>query len=176
MAIALSLFFAQLDEQGTYYNKCYDFTMTPGFHDIKGDTLSEKFDCVAKLQAGYLTSHALLGAVLDNFLDKKMSIPRKILVFTLGSYTNVSNSKLMKQMRQKYTTLGLQIPVIVHWNTRQREGAVTKANTKDEIVISGYSVNMLEKILNDEDIETVDPTIALLQELDKPLFKKIRLC
>jgi hypothetical protein len=86
-----------------------------------------------------------------------------------GTYSSVDKT-LFDGIAEKYERAGYKLPRLVFWNVNSRTGTIpVKQNELGVILISGFSVNLCNMVLNGE----TDPYMALAKEVTKERYYPI---
>ena len=82
------------------------------------------------------------------------------------SYVPV-DANLFKHIEKKWNDAGYKLPKLVFWNLLSRTGTIPmKENENGVILVSGFSVNTLKMVMNNE----TDPYIALVRTVMAPRY------
>jgi hypothetical protein len=86
-----------------------------------------------------------------------------------GTYSSVDKT-LFDGIAEKYERAGYKLPRLVFWNVNSRTVTIpVKQNELGVILISGFSVNLCNMVLNGE----TDPYMALAKEITKERYYPI---
>lgn len=177
VAMALGVLISELAEE-PFKDLVIGFSSSPQFYNFripsghsfhegssKAHSLAAKVRHAQKSQAcqGLNTDiikcfTLLLEKCIDNKLTQEQ-IPKKIILLTdmaFDAQTRNSDSTAFHTIRKMYTEKGYTAPVFVFWNLR---GTINPAQPVSQhetgsILISGWSPNLLESILDGTDIST----------------------
>ncbi len=81
-----------------------------------------------------------------------------------------SDSNVFRNAQTKYASAGYKLPKLVFWNVCSRTNTIPLTQNENGVVlVSGFSVNTLNMVLNGE----TDPFLALVKELDVKTYDSI---
>jgi len=88
--------------------------------------------------------------------------------FTYGGMH--ADTNVFKKAAKNYNEAGYKLPKLVFWNVCSRTNTIPmKQNENGVVLVSGFSVNTLNMVLNGE----TDPMLALVKEIDSKQYEAI---
>lgn len=182
VSTALAIYCAEREKE-PFKNKFITFSATPKFVDLsKEKTLHDKLQLTYKETECSntnieLTMDLILQTAVRNQL-KQEEIPTVLIIsdmefdFAIGSYYGHANKRLFEHIAQKFDMCGYKLPRMVFWNVMSRTKAIPMIqNDLGVILVSGFSQNVLNMVLNNE----TDPLKALLSILDSDRYANIKI-
>lgn len=177
VATALSIYCAER-LQGAFNNKLITFSHTPRYIDMtKCETLAAKLKtCLEHSEVADTNVQAVFELILRTAVDHKMSadeIPAQVLILSdmeFNSCADNANANVFTTMANKFAAKGYKLPKLVFWNIASRSGTIPcKENDNGVLLVSGFSTNVLNQVLNGE----TDPFVSLAKELDSERYAAI---
>eukprot|EP00597_Dinobryon_sp_UTEXLB2267_P012698 CAMPEP_0170115432 /NCGR_PEP_ID=MMETSP0020_2-20130122/11488_1 /TAXON_ID=98059 /ORGANISM="Dinobryon sp., Strain UTEXLB2267" /LENGTH=681 /DNA_ID=CAMNT_0010342993 /DNA_START=54 /DNA_END=2099 /DNA_ORIENTATION=- len=181
VAVSLSLLVAELASP-PYNNIFCTFSLRPVMHEIKGDTLKERYDSIANKDDWMMNTD--FNAVFDLILSRAVAVnlPPEGMIQTIFVFSDMefdaaesriegqkTNFQIAKQKFEKY---GYKLPRIVFWNLRgdsrsHNRGASVpvRGDESNVALISGFSGQMLANFM-DGKIE--EPEVAVAAAVEEP--------
>ena len=180
VSIALGILISELAEE-PFKDLLITFSESPAFFKFQGSTLAEKVNHFKRSGASQGLNTDIIKCftlLLQRCHDNKVppeKMPKRILVLTDGQFdqqTRNSNLTAFQTIRIMYNELGYQPPVMCLWNLRGNitNMPVTKHET-GAMVISGWSPNLLQAVLNGEDMPT--PEAVMLKALNGERYARL---
>lgn len=178
IALGLGVYFAE-HNTGKYKDIWCNFSTTPNFYKLKGDTLSERVSNIDfNNWSGSTNLQAVFNMILRN--STKEDVPSMILIVSDMEFNQASrHSTNFEEIDRKYKEAGLKRPVLVFWRVDVK--VPQQPVTKDEngtMLINGYSPNILKEILN-VNLDNITPYKMMLEAIGtkydyivKDLFKQ----
>ena len=187
VATALGIYCAEHNSEA-YKNKIITFSRTPRYLDFSDSALYASLH--SKYE--YLNGHsevadtnieAVFDLILKTAVENKLKadeLPAQILILSDMEFNSctVSNTSygvdntLFSHIAAKYAQYGYKLPKLVFWNLDSRTNTIPmKQNEAGVVLVSGFSVNTLNMVLNGE----TDPFKAMIKELDVPRYSAIPL-
>lgn len=179
VAISLSLLVAELASP-PYNNIFCTFSLHPVMHEIKGDTLQERYHNIAQTDWMMNTNFNL---VFDLILARAVAVnlPPEGMIETLFVFSDMEfdaaesrneNEKTNFQIaKQKFESNGYKLPRLVFWNLRgDRRGhgngasVPVRADEGNVALVSGFSGQMLANFM---DGKLTEPVAAVVDEENK---------
>ena len=174
---ALALLISTAIPADNEFHRCLiSFTDTPEFHKVRGETLRDQITSLSGMRVGYSTHFRLaLELVLNTAVRLKLPqsvLPDVILVLTDGQWdvfdkgykTGIANAAEM------FRQAGYQMPRMVLWNLRATNTYPTSVNENHCTLVSGFSPEVLNCILNGENFS---PASAMLNILGQDRYSKL---
>ena len=187
VANALAIYFAE-HNKGEFYNKYITFSENPQLVRFnKTDSLHDKIaKCLAHDEVANTNIEKVFGLILNTAIQNKLSqdeMPKNILIISdmefdscaecgtgRGYYRETPSKKLFKVIEKAYNEHGYKLPKLVFWNVNSRTGTIPmKENDLGVALVSGFSTNIAEMIMNDK----LDPLEILLDKLNTKRYEKI---
>ena len=187
VANALAIYFAER-ARGAFKNTYITFSNTPQLVHFKSEwSLRDKL--VEALKHNEVAS-TNIEAVFDLLLNtaikynmKQEDIPANILILSDGEYNSMCcagirgtgwnrsyvpvDANLFKHIEKKWNDAGYKMCRLIFWNLLSRTGTIPmKENENGVILVSGFSVNTLKMVMNNE----TDPYIALVHTVMAPRY------
>ena len=187
VANALAIYFAER-ARGAFKNTYITFSNTPQLVHFKSEwSLRDKL--VEALKHNEVAS-TNIEAVFDLLLNtaikynmKQEDIPANILILSDGEYNSMCcagirgtgwnrsyvpvDANLFKHIEKKWNDAGYKMSRLIFWNLLSRTGTIPmKENENGVILVSGFSVNTLKMVMNNE----TDPYIALVRTVMTPRY------
>ena len=176
IAVGLGIYFAE-HNTGSYKDVWCNFSSTPNFCKLKGDTLKERID---NLDYRNWEQNTNLQAVADLVIkhSTKEDSPDIILIVSdmefdscTGQYTN------FELIKKKYKDAGIKIPTVVFWRVDVK--GVQQPVVFDEsgtILLNGYSPYIMKALISGN-LENINPYLFMLEALgDKYDYVDSLLC
>ncbi len=175
---ALALLIATtIPEDNEFHRRIISFTDLPEFHTVKGDTLRDQIASLSTMRVGYSTQFRLaLELILNTAVRLKLPqevLPDVILVLTDGQWdafdksykTGISNAA------ELFRQAGYIMPRMVLWNLHQTNTYPTTIGDGRCTLVSGFSPEILNCILNGENFS---PSSAMLNVLNQDRYSKLQ--
>jgi len=182
VANALAIYFAE-HNKGEFNNKYITFSETPQL--VKFNKTSSLHDKIAKClcygEVANTNIEKVFGLILQTAITNNLSqeeMPKNILIISDMEFDNCVESnrrlkpskKLFKVIEESYNSYGYKLPKLVFWNVCSRTGTIpVKENDLGVALVSGFSTNIAEMIMNDK----LDPLEILLDKLNTKRYEKI---
>ena len=183
VANALAIYFAER-ARGAFKNTYITFSNTPQLVHFQSEwSLRDKLvEALKHNEVARTNIEAVFDLLLNTAIKynmKQEDIPANILVIsdmefnsacTSGyrrySYARV-DANLFKHIEKKWNDAGYKMSRLVFWNLLSRTGTIPmKENENGVILVSGFSVNTLKMVMNNE----TDPYIALVRTVMAPRY------
>ena len=187
VANALAIYFAER-ARGAFKNTYITFSNTPQLVHFRSEwSLRDKL--VEALKHNEVAS-TNIEAVFDLLLNtaikynmKQEDIPANILILSDGEFNGMCcagvagsgwgrhyvpvDANLFKHIEKKWNDAGYKMCRLIFWNLLSRTGTIPmKENENGVILVSGFSVNTLKMVMNNE----TDPYIALVRTVMAPRY------
>ena len=182
VANALAIYFAE-HNKGEFNNKYITFSETPQL--VKFNKTSSLHDKIAKCLCYSEVANTNIEKVFDLILQTAITnnlsqeeMPKNILIISDMEFDNCvecdtgysPNKKLFKVIEETYNRYRYKLPKLVFWNVCSRTGTIpVKENDLGVALVSGFSTNIAEMIMNDK----LDPLEILLDKLNTKRYEKV---
>lgn len=174
-AIGLGLYFAE-HNKGDFKDVWCNFSATPNFYKLKGNTLSERVKNLDYNNWGGTTN---LQAVFDlilatyNLTQVKEDLPKVVLIVSDMEFNKAEGHKTnFEAIKEKYLNVGLEVPIVVFWrvDTKVYQQPVTMLDN-GTILVNGFSPNFIKLMLK-MDLETLKSMTPLniMLETVEPMY------
>lgn len=182
VSTALALYCAER-LNGTFKDKFITFSRKANLID-----LSDYSSLQSKLIRSYQESdcsitniESVFNLILNTAVEGGISpedMPKQILIISDMEFDTAYNfgfnadTNVFKNASAKYAQHGYKLPKLVFWNVNSRTNTIPiKQNENGVILVSGFSVNTLNMVLNGE----TDPFKSLVKELEVERYSAIPL-
>lgn len=152
-SIGLAIYFAERNK-GAYHNLFMTFSEKPETVVLKGETLEQKIQYVAKADWGMNTDlRAAFQEVLDIAVEHDVSqqeMPKSIIVISDMEidYCGSDDWSFYENMKKQFSDYGYEIPNIVFWNVNSRHDVFHADYTRKGVQLcSGQSVTVFKQLL-----------------------------
>lgn len=181
VAVSLGLILAE-SIKGDFHNHFITFSEEPTIEEVRGKDIFSKVRNMENSEWGFSTDlEKVFNLVLDTALrnnSKQEDIPKAIIIFSdmqMNEATGRTSETFYEKMRRKYEDSGYELPFIVFWNIGYGDTKPVVENTKNTIMLSGFSQNIFDSIFNLdlEDLQNYTPIKALLEILNSDRYKMI---
>lgn len=170
-AIGLAIYTAERNE-GIFKNHFLTFSEEPYLCEVKGESIKDKVNNIPIYVANTDIDKAfklILDVAKENKL-KQSELPSHLLIisdmeFDAGIYSEDGTN--FDGWKKAFSDEGYVLPKIIFWNVAGNIGGipVTKFD-KDVAMISGFSINILDNLLN---LENYTPIDIMMNQLTKYL-------
>lgn len=176
VCIALSILLSDLFE-GPFRNKVLTFETDSQWHDIVGETLDEKVNCLSQARWGGNTNFKnALKKILDVGIKAKLKnddMPKVLYIFSDMQWDQADgDSTGFESIESMYNTYGYKMPHIVFWNLRSTNTYNNNSNQKNTTMMSGFSPNLFKQFMNGNFIEST-PWNSLKDLLDNDRYSQL---
>lgn len=183
VATAMAIYFSERNHS-EFHNKFITFSMNPEIVELpEGGTLYQKIcECEKYNKAENTDIEAVFHLILKTAIDHKMKaedLPTSLLIvsdmeFDNGCVRSADSRfiapRLFEHIADEYKNYGYELPRLIFWNINSRTNTIpVKENEHGVLLISGYSVNLLKMVLDNE----VDPYKALVKQLMSERYEPI---
>lgn len=180
-AIGLAIYFAERNK-GMFKDHFITFSSRPILQRLIGNTLHEKVENIEKIAENTDIDEVfrlLLETAIKNKLPQK-DMPEQLIIisdmeFDYGVYSNGGTN--FHGWKQAFAEFNYDLPKIVFWNVAGASLGVPATIHDDVIMVSGFSTNIFENILNVEEFspvpfmcQTLQKYIDIYEETKKQLF------
>lgn len=152
-SIGLAIYFAERNK-GAYHNLFMTFSEKPETVVLKGETLEQKIQYVAKADWGMNTDlRVAFQEVLDIAVEHDVSqqeMPKSIIVISDMEidYCGSDDWSFYENMKKQFSDYGYEIPNIVFWNVNSRHDVFHADYTRKGVQLcSGQSVTVFKQLL-----------------------------
>jgi hypothetical protein len=175
VALSLGLYCAERNH-GAFKDYVIEFNTTPKLHHVRGNTLLERVQSIARMSVGGSTNiqgvfDLLLTTALQNNVPAE-DMPSHIFILSDLEFNSACRGKTNHEViKQKYRAAGYELPTIVYWNIQSR--AMQTPVTEDEsgtILVSGLSATVFKNAIN---AKTVTPYDAMLDVLNDDRYDAV---
>lgn len=192
VANALAIYFAER-ARGAFKDTYITFSNTPQLVHFKSEwSLRDKLaEALKHNEVASTNIEAVFDLLLNTAIKynmKQEDIPANILILSDGEYNSMCcagtykgsswgrryvpvDANLFKQIEKKWNDAGYKYPRLIFWNLLSRTGTIPmKENENGVILVSGFSVNTLKMVMNNE----TDPYIALVKTVMTPRYDMVQ--
>lgn len=185
VARSLGVYFAE-HNKGEMKDKFITFSSRPQIVDLSGCTnLASKINtCFNYNDCSNTNLEAVFRLILETAVRGKMSqsdIPERLLIISDMEFDQATSlgwgegvvakaKTLFDHIAQEYARYGYKLPKLVFWNVNSRTNTIpVTSNEAGVILVSGYSVNLLNMVMSGQ----ADPWLALKETLDGERYSAI---
>jgi hypothetical protein len=172
-SLGLALYFAERNH-GVFHNTFITFSSKPEVVILKGNTLKEKIENInaiidnTNLEAVY--DLILAVAVRSNAPAEDM--PKAIVVISDMQFDKARRGCFFEtfheSMQRKFRNAGYAMPKTIYWNVEGRADTFQgDENSKDVMLVSGYSPSTFKSILDAIDYNAYE---AMVNTLENPIY------
>ena len=165
VAIALGILVSEVNHP-SFRNRFITFESNPTWVTLEENwSLDEKVNHTRNAPWGGSTDlNAALHMIYDVIEEKQLSqdeVPN-LIIFSDMQFDECSrwNETMQETIDRKFAELGKKIsgqpysaPLIIYWNLRSTHGHAVKADTRNTMLLSGFSPSMLSLILQGQKLE-----------------------
>lgn len=168
-AIGLAVYTAERNK-GVFANKFITFSRNPILQEIRGKDIVEKVNSIRSI-IDHTNIDKVFELILNSMKDSNSTqedLPSHILIisdmeFDRGVYSKGGTN--FKGWKKAFKEAGFELPKIVFWNVAGRtNGLPVTKNDKDCMMVSGFSINLLENMFN---LDNYNPIEQMLMVLEK---------
>jgi hypothetical protein len=175
VALSLGLYCAERNH-GAFKDYVIEFSTTPKLHHVRGNTLLERVQSIARMHVGGSTNiQGVFDLLLTTALQHNVpaeDMPSHIFILSDMEFNSACRGKTNHEViKQKYRAAGYELPTIVYWNIQSR--AMQTPVTEDEsgtILVSGLSATVFKNAIN---AKTVTPYDAMLEVLNDARYAPV---
>ena len=180
IARSLGTYFAERCT-GEFHNMMIEFSSRPQIIDINGcETLMDKINHISKYRDCSNTDiEKTFMLILDTAVKNHMSqedMPERLLIVSDMEFDGATCTRkweyatLFDTISERFRMHGYKMPKLVFWNVASRTNTIpVKENDLGVILVSGFSVNIVNMVLSGE----TDPWFALKDVLDNERYNQI---
>ena len=170
VATSLALLFAERLE-GEFKNKFITFASNPRLVEIKGDTIKEKYDCLAQYNDYSSTNVAGVYELIlkvykrPNF-TKEDQLDRIVIIsdmeFDMVNYDEESTFEVYKK---KFDDIGYKLPEVVFWNVRARSTHLPVRMEEENVkLVSGASSSIIDMVTKNDGCNPYEMMLKCLEK------------
>ena len=169
-SIGLAMYFAERNK-GAYHNLFMTFSESPQFVTVKGDTITQKINFIAKAEWGMNTDlEKALLKILDVAIENHCSqeeIPKSLIIISDMEIDYCTNQKHRENfydyVSRVYEEHGYKIPNVVFWNVDSRHDVfLADKNRKGVQLVSGQSASTFKNLIGCVDKTPVEMMYSVL--------------
>lgn len=184
VSTALALYCAER-MNGDFKNKFITFSSQAKLVSISGTNLHRDLEiCYRENDCSNTDIQNVFELILNTARDYKMSqaeMPKQVLIISDMEFDPTrdssywdrgmhADSNVFKLMNTKYAAAGYKLPKLVFWNVASSSNTIPcKENENGVLLVSGFSVNTLNQVLNGE----TDSYVSLIKELSTARYEAI---
>ena len=166
-AIGLALYISSKNN-GIFKDHFMTFSESPYLCKIKGNTIEEKVENIESIFSNTDIDKAfelILNTALENNLSQK-DLPSHLIIisdmeFDEGVYSEGGTN--FDGWKKAFRNKGYKLPKVIFWNVSLNSlGVPVTKFDNDVIMVSGFSVNLLDNLL---DLKEYNPTSAMMEKL-----------
>ena len=167
---------------GEFKDKYITFSRVPRLVDLSNaNSLHDKIEIARRYNEVANTNiEAVFDLILTTAIKNNMSqeeIPQNVLIISDMEFDSCAtsnhgrlNQTLFNTIASKYAEHGYKLPRLIFWNVNSRTDTIpVKENDMGVALVSGFSVNILNMVMNNE----IDPYKLLIKELSKERYSPI---
>ena len=168
-ALGLAIYTAE-HNKGIFKDKFITFSSQPILQEIKGKTIDEKVRNIRSIVSNTDIDKvfALLLQAMRDSKSTQEDLPSHIIIisdmeFDQGVYSKEGTN--FTGWKKAFMDEGYTLPKIIFWNVAGRtNGLPVTKNDNDVVMVSGFSTNLLENIL---DLDEFSPVNQMVETLKK---------
>ena len=154
-SVGLALYFAERNK-GDFHNLFMTFSSNPEICEIRGETLSQKFDHIIASDWGMSTNiESAFNLILERAVEDHVpagNMPKVVVIISDMEFNEASYEDdwdFYQMMEDKYKKAGYSIPNIVFWNVASRhETFHSTSDRKGVTMVSGHSTSTFKTLIN----------------------------
>lgn len=155
-SLALALYISERNK-GEFHNTFVTFSAKPELQIIKGDNLFDRINCIKTINPLNTNLEAAFDVILNVAVSKNLpqeEMPVRLYVISDMEFDEATETGTnFEVVKEKYEKAGYKLPQIIFWNVAARNDTIPVRFNQDGVaLISGYSVNILETILKQEEL------------------------
>lgn len=168
-AVGLAIYTAKRNK-GIFKDKFITFSSNPVLQEVRGNTITDKVRNIRSIISNTDVDKVfelLLKSMKDSNSTQE-DLPSHIIIisdmeFDYGVYSKGGTN--FDGWKKAFAEEGFELPKIIFWNVAGRtNGLPVTKNDNDVIMVSGFSVNLLENMFN---LENFNPLDQMIQALGK---------
>lgn len=175
VAISLGLYCAQR-AKSAFKDHFITFTSTPQWIDVSDLSLAQAVQTTRAAPWGMSTSvERAYELIVDTAVKHGVpqeDMPEFLIIFSDMQFdqANRGANKINKNIKQKFTGAGYEVPKLVYWNL-QDYGSNTPVDFDKEgtALVSGFSPSLMKSVLS-MDVESFTPLNIVKEAVDKPRY------
>jgi hypothetical protein len=162
VAVSLGLFLSELYPESKFYRKFITFSAEPKLQEVQGENLFERIN---NLSNSHWDMNTNLQSVFSLLLNESTMEDHPDVVLILsdmqfdsacrpeGVYLTGVNHTNLDEIEMRYREMGIKRPRLVFWNLREQTvDFPTTSQVSDTALISGYSPNLIQTLLEEGEI------------------------
>lgn len=168
----LAIYIAERNE-GLFKDHFITFSEKPILQEIKGNNISEKVNNLEEINAWNTDIDKVFELILKTAKEnnlKQKDLPEKIIIISDMEFdrgVHSTNGTNFNGWKQAFRENNFKLPTIIFWNVAGHTNGVPITKFDNDVaMISGFSTNLLENLLN---FEHYNPTTIMLDTLKKYL-------
>lgn len=153
-AVGLAIYFAE-HNTGAYHNLWMNFSDSPSWQVVRGETLRQKVNNAVGANWGMNTNaEAAFDLILETAIKNNVSpseMPKSIIIISDMEFDHCGGQKwaFYDRMKAKFARFGYTIPQVIFWNVDSRNDVFhADSKRKGVILCSGQSTNTFKTIMN----------------------------
>lgn len=177
-SIGLAIYFAERNT-GAYHNLWMNFSNTPYWRQLKGNTLHEKIRNIGQHNfSGNTNLKKAFELVLETAINNNVSredMPKSLIIISDMEidYCGDRNWTFYDKMKAEFANYGYEIPQIIFWNVDSRHDVFhADSKRKGVILCSGQSTTTFKTLVN---TISMTPTEYMMKVLGSDRYKAISL-
>lgn len=194
MSVAMSLGMILSESiTGEFKDHFITFSERPKLQKLVNGDVYDKVKNLSSADWGMNTDlEKVFDLVLNTAVSNKVTqeeLPQAIIIFSDmqfdeaigadGYYSRTTlptiNDTFFNIQKEKFTQAGYELPTLIYWNIGNGDTKPVVENTKNTLLVSGFSQNIFNSIFNLDldDLENYTPIKALLEILSQDRYKDI---
>ena len=176
VAIALGILVAECTTV-PFNGKVITFSDVPSWHQLVGETLCEKVQCMKGANWGRTTNlHATLNLILADAKSAQLTqeqMVKTLFIFTDMQFNQCDQGKwesTFEYAKRTFAEAGYQLPRIVCWNLRTSTVKTMPVIKNEEgyAMLSGFSAELLKCILTAQEFTPISMMMHVLEPYAAP--------
>jgi hypothetical protein len=171
VSLTLGILLSTICVNPDFKNKVLTFESQPQFVELSGESLFAKYNTLRDAPWGGSTN---ICAAFDAIL-KNDSVPEQLIIVSdmqFNKADSVYNATTYEAMKAKFETANKTLPHVVFWNVN---GAYNDFQTLADVpgvsMVSGFSVDILDAIINGKEIT---PYSTMMQVLNRERYANLQ--
>ena len=170
-ALGLAVYFAERNK-GIFQNHFITFSSRPKLQKLVGNSIVEKINNIQSIVSTTDVDKVfelLLNTAVKNKLNQN-ELPSHILLISDMEFDDGVMSKggtNFAGWKKAFEDKGYHLPKIIFWNVAGDTRGIPAIASDDVVMVSGFSNNIFESIINIEDFSPVEVMINTLSKYEK---------
>ena len=170
-ALGLAVYFAERNK-GIFQNHFITFSSRPKLQKLVGNSIVEKINNIQSIVSTTDVDKVfelLLNTAVKNKLNQD-ELPSHILLISDMEFDDGVMSKggtNFAGWKKAFEDKGYHLPKIIFWNVAGDTRGIPAIASDDVVMVSGFSNNIFESIINIEDFSPVEVMINTLSKYEK---------